>query len=86
MGQDDIVHGPRINPAVAVGCSSTHVLAGVRRCVPSLAGSRVVWRQSVLNGWCASVSCEPLHRDLSAYKHTVTTAESEFLGSQFALE
>ena len=40
ISQDDIVHGSWINPAIAVGCRTTHVLPGVSGGVTSLTAGK----------------------------------------------
>jgi len=61
VSQDDIVHGPRVNPSVAVGCSTAHVLPGVSGGITSHSTGKTARAGPIVNSRIASIPCEPLH-------------------------
>ncbi len=61
ISQDDIVHGPRVDPSIAVGCSTAHVLPGVSGGITSHGTGKTARAGPIVNSGIASIPCEPLH-------------------------
>jgi len=61
VSQNNIVHGSRVNPSIAVGCSTAHVLPGVSGGVTSHGASTTARAGPIVNSGIASIPCEPLH-------------------------